>query len=212
MDAPGLWIVAVGASGSQGMHDLRELLAALPVPFPAVLLAVVHRPADRVSYLREFLAAGSEIPVGVASEGERLRAGVCYIGEPAAHLTLGPDGAAHLVADPGATYRNRTIDLLFGSLAKVAVSRLIGVVLSGALDDGSRGLAAISVAGGQVMVLTPYDGGSEMPANAIRFDGPPDFVGAVPELAREIARVVSRPADRDAARASEGEAGRPRSA
>lgn len=184
------WIVAVGASGAQGVRDVRALLAALPPTFPGTVLAVLHRPTDRVSHLQEVLAMVSQIPVLIARDGESPRAGACYVGEPNAHLALGATHRFRLVPDDHNAYRNRTIDLLFNSLAAASPPRMIGLVLSGSLDDGARGLAAMHAAGGRVLVLTPHDPGGEMPANAMRYDGPVDYVGDVADIAREICRIV----------------------
>jgi two-component system chemotaxis response regulator CheB len=82
------------------------------------------------------------------------------------------------------------VDLLFKSIAVRVGTRMIGVVLSGALDDGARGLAAIHHSGGTTMVLTP--GGSPqrgMPENAIEFDGPIDFIGDPQGIAQAICEV-----------------------
>jgi two-component system chemotaxis response regulator CheB len=179
--------VAIGASGGEGLDDIRALLQALPHPLAAIVMVVLHRPVDRISHLRAALAAATLTPVIVAREGERLEAGRIYIGEPAQHLTLIGGGAAGLVPGPGNEHRNRTVDLLFRSLAARAGPAVIGVVLSGSLDDGSRGLAAIHDAGGVTMVLTP-DGGSRhgMPENAIGYDGPIDVIGSPGAIAREI--------------------------
>jgi two-component system chemotaxis response regulator CheB len=116
---------------------------------------VLHRPWARLSRLRDILARASHLPVIIAEEGDRLQIGTCYIREPAEHLTLAARSRAHLLDDPSNSYRNRTNDALFRSVAAHAGSRLIGVVLSGSHDDGSRGLAAIRAAGGTSMVLTP---------------------------------------------------------
>jgi two-component system, chemotaxis family, protein-glutamate methylesterase/glutaminase len=182
--------VAIGASGGEGLHDIRALLRALPHPLAAVVMVVLHRPVDRISHLRATLAAATPAPVIIAREGERLEAGRVYIGEPAHHLTLIGDGAAGLVPGPGNEHRNRTVDLLFRSLAARAGPSVIGVVLSGSLDDGSRGLAAIHAAGGVTMVLTPDRGGDRcgMPENAIGYDGPIDVIGSPGAIAREITR------------------------
>src|SRR4051812_29835620 len=180
--------VAIGASGGEGLHDIRALLRALPHPLAAVVMVVLHRPVDRISHLRATLAAATPAPVIVAREGERLEAGRIYIGEPAHHLTLIGGGAAGLVAGPGNEHRNRTVDLLFRSLAARAGPAVIGVVLSGSLDDGSRGLAAIHDAGGVTMVLTPGDDRRGMPENAIGYDGPIDMIGSPSAIAREITR------------------------
>jgi two-component system chemotaxis response regulator CheB len=91
------------------------------------------------------------------------------------------------VEGAGDRHRNRTIDILFNSVAAHARARGIGVVLSGSLSDGSRGLAAIAHAGGVSMVLTK-EGIAErgMPENAVDFDGPIDVLGSAATIAREI--------------------------
>ena len=144
-DAP--IFVAISASGSEGLDDIKGLLEAFGGSFPAVVMVVLHRPSDTISILRSVLARSCTMPVVIADEADRLQPGVCYIGEPDGHLTLMEDDRAHLV--PGANHRlrNRTIDTLFESLAARAGARTIGIVLSGSLDDGSRGLAAIHAAG-----------------------------------------------------------------
>ena len=92
-----------------------------------------------------------------------------------------------LINDPDATHRDRTVDLLFQSLAAYGGGRVIGVVLSGSLDDGSRGLAAIHAAGGQTMVITPENFTNPgMPENAIDYDGPIDCIGSPQQIAEAI--------------------------
>jgi two-component system chemotaxis response regulator CheB len=79
------------------------------------------------------------------------------------------------------------VDLLFNSVAAYAGNGMIGVVLSGSLDDGSRGLAAIRKAGGLSMVLTPAGPPERgMPENAIKFDGPISLIGSSKEIAEAI--------------------------
>ena len=93
--------------------------------------------------------------------------------------------------DPHHFYRNTTIDLLFGSVAKFFPGQILGVVLSGCLGDGSLGLRAINRAGGISMARTPYNQAiGDMPRNAISRAAPLHYVGAVAELSREIARCL----------------------
>jgi chemotaxis response regulator CheB len=183
------WFIAIGASGPQGLTDIRELLHALPAGVNAVVMIVLHRPWDKVSHLQSILARASCIPVVIAGDGDRFEAGVAYIGEPAAHLTLVARSFGELVEDPQRTYSNRTVDLLFRSVAMHGRERTIGVVLSGSLDDGSRGLAAIHATGGLTMVLTP-SGYAGMPANAIAFDGPIDTIGDTQAIAAAIGKAL----------------------
>jgi chemotaxis response regulator CheB len=185
-------IIAIGASGCDGLAEIKALLAGLPDPLATIVLVVLHRPWDRLSHLRDILARASHLPVVIAEDGDRLQLGTCYIGEPAEHLTLAARSRVHLLDDPTHSYRNRTIDALFRSVAAHARSRMIGVVLSGSLDDGSRGLAAIKAAGGTTMVLTPNRSGDKgMPENAISYDGPIDTIGTPEQIAEEIGRLLS---------------------
>ncbi|MFM0038520.1 chemotaxis protein CheB [Paraburkholderia strydomiana] len=182
--------VAIGASGSEGFTDLKDLLAIWPPAMNAVIVAVLHRPSDRQSFLREVLQRTSRVPVVVAENGDRLCRGVCYIGKPDQPITVGPGRHALLLDGKGDRFRNRTIDLLFRSVAHDARAAAVGVVLSGALDDGSRGLAAIREAGGITMVLDPHDKPRGMQRNAIDYDGPISFVGNLPALAWALSRLT----------------------
>ena len=139
-DEPKPWIVAVGASGAQGLDDIRDLLGALPRTLAAVVMIVLHRSWNRPTQLRAILAYDCALPIIVAAHGRRFESGTVYIGEPSAHLTLAANNFTELVVDPARRYGGRTVDLLFTSIAKHAGKRMIGVVLSGSLDDGSRGL------------------------------------------------------------------------
>jgi two-component system chemotaxis response regulator CheB len=180
------WVVAIGASGGQGLDDIKQLLGALPSTLPAVIMVVLHRRWHEPTELRAVLARTCPLPVMVVVPGKRLQVGIVYIGEPSEHLTLVADTFGELIDDSARTYGNRTVDLLFTSIAAHAGARTIGVVLSGSLDDGARGLAAIHKAGGVTMVLTPGAPPKGMPENAIGYDGPIDFIGSPRRLAEGI--------------------------
>ncbi len=180
-------VVAIGASGAAGLTDMMELLANLPRGFPGIVLLTLHRPADQPSNLACILQRVSALPVTVARPFQALRAGTCYVGEPGAHLILDSASTIGLVADPWHLYRNRTIDLLFGSVALHAADHAIGVVLSGSLSDGSRGLSAVLQAGGLGMACVPrLRCQGDMPRNAIAYNEPLHCVGDVAGLARAI--------------------------
>lgn len=185
------WFVAVGASGGQGLSDIEALLVALPVPMRAIVLVVLHRLWDRPSNLRAVLARACLHPVLIADEGERFAPGTVYIGEPAQHLTLAARSLGAIVDDPDRVHRNRTVDLLFHSVARHGQGRMIGVVLSGSMDDGARGLAAIHAVGGLTMVLTPDLGAQRgMPESAIDYDGPISTIGSPQVIAAAIVSAV----------------------
>lgn len=185
------WIIAVGASGGAGLEDICDLLSALPPDLDAVVMIVLHRPWGQGRNLAEVLSGRSQMTVVVAGQGELLVPGTAYIAEPSIHLTLLDRTFALLAADRARLYGKRTIDLLFQSVADCGGTNTIGVVLSGSLDDGSRGLAAIHHAGGQTMALRPSSLlGHAMPENAIAFDGPVSVIGSGSELAAAIIRLV----------------------
>ena len=180
------YIVAIGASGDEGLRNIKALLTALGSAPAAIVMVVLHRLFDRPSQLRAVLQTATAMPVIVAADGEKLEVGCCYIGEPAAHLTLMASSYGDITSDHERNYRNRTVDLLFKSVASLAGRRGIGVVLSGALDDGSRGVEAIHEAGGVTMVLLRAPGQVGMPENAIDYDGPIDYIGSTHEIASAI--------------------------
>jgi chemotaxis response regulator CheB len=185
------WTIAIRAVGWSGLFDMQALLAPLTPEMSVVVLIVLDQRFDRRSHLVDFLARATALPVFVAGEGERFERGCCYIGEPAAHLVLAERSFGALVKEAGTARRSRTIDLLFRSMAAGVGKRFISVVLSGALDDGPRGMAAIHAAGGRTMVITSNTlRGPGIPESKFGFDGPIDCAGSVDEIARTIHRFV----------------------
>jgi len=177
--------------GQRGPGRHQAVLSGLPPDLGAVVLVVLHRPIDQISYLRDVLSRASGMPVVIAEDGERFEPGTCYIGSPAQHLTLAARSLGRLVDGSDNQYRNRTVDLLFNSVARHGRERTIGIVLSGGLDDGARGLAEIKHVGGLSMVLTPGvwpENG--MPENAIGYDGPIDLTGSPDQIATAIREAV----------------------
>ncbi|WP_304618889.1 chemotaxis protein CheB [Paracoccus sediminilitoris] len=182
-------MIAVGASSAEGLRNLCELLGEWP-ELEATVLIVLHRPWDAVTHLREILQRHSRMPVCIADQGQDLRSGCVYIGEPAKHLTMISSLHGALTFDPMQLHRNRTVDLLFHSLAKYGAPHIIGIVLQGSLDDGARGLAAIHDAGGCTMVITPAGFPDGMPNNAIGYDGPIDVIGSIKTIARAVEAAI----------------------
>ena|SRR6516165_1696784 len=184
-------IVAIGASSGE-IEALQSLLAAIS-DLDAIVFVVLHRPANRTSFLREILMRELRMPVVIARHGELLHHGVCYIAETFA----ASNGWTWL---PDHRYTTRIIDQLFISLAQHYGARTIGVVLSGQLDDGTRGLAVIKKAGGIAMVQSPDEAAyPDMPRNAITYDGPVDLIAPTSDLAAEITRLTGTSASRRAA-------------
>lgn len=102
--APTPWFVAIGASGGDGLVDIKDLLRGLPADLEAIILVVLHRAWDRVSHLRAALAHASPFPVVIAEDGERFRTGTVYIGEPGDHLKLAAASLGEILRDPQQLY------------------------------------------------------------------------------------------------------------
>jgi two-component system chemotaxis response regulator CheB len=183
------WLVALGASGPAGISDLRRLLRVLSGDLNAVVMVVLHRPWELESHLSEVLQRASRLPIVIARDLMPMASGRVYLGEPSQHLRLGWRSCAELVEDPDRGYSNRTVDLLFDSLAERGAGRTIGVILSGSLDDGASGLCAIKASGGLVMTVLPSPQADMARSAAARLEIV-DFVGRPEEIAFEIERIV----------------------
>lgn len=159
-------LVVVGASAG-GVVALRQLAAALPADFAAPMLVVQHIGANE-SVLPELIGSDCRLSVAHATDGEALRAGTIRIAPPDRHLMV-EDGHLRLARSPKENYARPAIDPLFRSAALDFGERVIGVVLTGMLDDGTAGLQAVKQGGGIAVVQDPHEAvESSMPASALR--------------------------------------------
>src|SRR5688572_7890037 len=143
-------IVAIGASAG-GIEALREVTRRLPADLQAAVFVVLHLPRDVRSSLPEILSRSGPLPAAHARDGEPVEKGRIYVAPPDRHLLL-DDGRVRLTAGPSHNQLRPAVDPLFGSAARAHGSRVVGVVLSGALDDGTAGLASIKRRGGIAIV------------------------------------------------------------
>jgi two-component system chemotaxis response regulator CheB len=185
-------IVVVGASAG-GVEALREFCSRLPADLPASVLIVQHMSPNAPSLMARLLGRVSALPVSAAVDDEPLQQGHIYVSVPDRHLLL---RRGRLLVRRG-PYENRTrpsVDALFRSAAVAYGSRVIGVVLTGALDDGTDGLIAIKRGGGTCVVQSPDDAAwPSMPQHAIRRDHVDHSLPLV-QLPELISRLVKLPA------------------
>ena len=148
-------IIVVGASAG-GVEALLEVARALPADLPAAVLMVLHMPADSRSMLPEILNRQGKLPASHPQEREPLRSGHIYVAPPDRHLLVGR-GIVHISNGPHENRFRPAIDPLFRSAALAYGPRVIGVVLTGTLDDGTAGLVTIKRRGGLAVIQDPDD-------------------------------------------------------
>lgn len=162
-------VVVVGAS-TGGVEALRTLVAGLPSGFPAAVLIVMHIGAHE-SILPSLLARTSVLPVRQARDGDLVEAGRVLVAPPDMHLTVDAQDGEYRTVLSRSGRENHTrpaIDPLFRAAAATFGKRAIGVILTGYLDDGTAGLAAIKACGGCAIVQLPEEAlAPEMPRSAI---------------------------------------------
>jgi two-component system chemotaxis response regulator CheB len=160
-------LIVIGASAG-GVEALSQLVARLPPDLAAVVLVVLHVPGDRPSVLPRILSLAGPLPATHAKSGERAAYGHVYVAPPGRHLLV-HDGTLRLSAGPKEGGHRPSIDPLFRTAARAAGSRVVGVVLSGALDDGTAGMVAIKQRGGICVVQDPNEAiCGDMPRNALQ--------------------------------------------
>jgi two-component system, chemotaxis family, protein-glutamate methylesterase/glutaminase len=159
-------VVVVGASAG-GVEALSEFAAGLPADLPYSILVALHMPIGAPSVLARILDRSGPLPAAQAVDGETLEAGTIRVAVPNRHLLLN-DHRIVLSEGPTENGHRPAINALFRSVALIFGQRAVGVLLSGVLDDGTLGCAAIRSRGGTTIAQTPTEAMfPAMPLNAI---------------------------------------------
>jgi two-component system chemotaxis response regulator CheB len=159
-------IVIGGSAGA--LAPLRQIVASLPASFPAAVLVCLHLAEGSTSRLPEILRAAGALSARHPRHGERLESGTILVAPPDRHLVVN-DGVVQLSRGPKENRQRPAVDTLFNSAALSHGPDVIGVVLSGALDDGAAGAASIAAQDGTVIVQDPEEAQvSSMPLAAAR--------------------------------------------
>jgi two-component system, chemotaxis family, protein-glutamate methylesterase/glutaminase len=138
--------IAIGGS-TGAVKDLKRILAALPADLPAPVFVVVHVGAQGRNLLAKTFEGCGPLPVTTAEDGETIEAGHVYIAPSDRHLLV-MDGAIRLGRGPRENMARPAVDALFRSVALSYGSRAVGLIITGHLNDGASGLAAIGQRGG----------------------------------------------------------------
>ena len=181
-------VVVVGASAG-GVEALRTMAAHLPADLPAAIIVVLHVPAIATSVLPAILQRAGDLPAVHAEDGAEIERGRIYIAPPDHHLLIQP-GFMRVNRGPKENGYRPAIDPMFRTAAATYGSRVVGVILSGVLDDGTAGLAAVKTHGGRALVQDPEDAlYPMMPTSAIEA-AEPDLIGPAEQLAEVIAQLA----------------------
>jgi two-component system chemotaxis response regulator CheB len=147
--------VVLAFGGSAGsVRPLIEVVGDLPEDLPASVLVTIH--VGEQTRLPQILSRYGPLRAAFAEDREALEPGRIYIAPRGWHL-IARDGLALLSSDPLVNRHRPAVDVMFASAAEWVAARTVGVVLSGALDDGAVGAALIDRAGGQVLVQDPAE-------------------------------------------------------
>jgi two-component system chemotaxis response regulator CheB len=178
----------MGASAG-GIPPIQRVLSALPENFPAAVFVVIHTAAESPGFLADILHRLSSLPVAYAVDGEPIKKSRVYVAPPDRHLLL-EKGAIRVIAGPRENRHRPAIDPLFRSAARAYAARVVAVLFSGALDDGTAGLSAVTRHGGVTIVQDPREARfASMPQNALRNDSP-RYVLPVRQIASKLLDVV----------------------
>jgi two-component system chemotaxis response regulator CheB len=188
-------LIVLGASAG-GVEAVSALVSGLPADLPAAVCVVVHLRPDADSHLAEVLARTTPLRVVAARLGMTLTRGTIHVAVPDLHLLVERNddvGVLRLVRGPRENRNRPAVDPLFRSAALAYGPRVMGVVLSGALDDGSAGLWTVKDRGGIAIVQEPDDAAvPTMPANALA-EVTVDHVGTARAIGALLGRLAREP-------------------
>ena len=186
-------IIVIGASAG-GVEALITLVSDLPADLSAAVFVVLHIPPHQPTALPAILDRSGPLSAVHAKDGRVIERGYIYVAPPDHHLLL-ENGHMGVRRGPKENRHRPAIDPLFRSAAQAYGSRVIGVVLSGMLDDGTSGLKAIKELGGLAVVQDPGDSMySSMPQSAIE-NVAVDFVGPISDMGVLLQRLACEPAE-----------------
>jgi two-component system chemotaxis response regulator CheB len=180
--------IVIGASAG-GLEPLREVIAQLPADLPAPVFVVMHLPANQKSYLPDILSKTGPLPALHPADNTRIEVGFIYVAPPDHHLLI-DNGFVAVKRGPKENGFRPSIDALFRSAAYTYGSGAIGVVLSGALYDGTSGLWSIKRLGGIAIVQEPGQARyPSMPLSALEYVDP-DYQVRSNEIGPLLARLT----------------------
>jgi two-component system chemotaxis response regulator CheB len=182
--------VVIGTSAG-GVEALSVLLPAIPRRYGGAVFVVLHLPRERPSLLVDIFAPKCALAVREAEDKERVAPGTIYFAPSDYHLLVEPGPALALSMDAPVNFSRPSIDVLFESAAEVYGPRLLGIILTGANEDGTAGLEAVSRAGGTTCVQDPATAYAPLMAESALRRMRPDYVLELGALAALVGTVAA---------------------
>src|SRR5215475_540343 len=159
-------VIVIGTSAG-GVQALKTLLAGLPVDLDAYVLAVIHIAPSSPGLLPDLLSKAGRLHCVHPSQGEMLQRRRFYVAPPDRHMLIDARGSIRLSHGPKENRARPAVDPLFRSAALAFGPSVIGVILTGNLDDGTAGLLAVKRSGGTTVIQNPVDAAApSMPRSA----------------------------------------------
>jgi len=174
--------IVIGASAG-GVEALGLILPSLPAKFRPAVLIVLHLPRERPSLLVDIYEKRCALPVREADDKEPIEPGTIYFAPPDYHMLVERNRQIALSTEEPVHFSRPSVDVLFESAADAFGSRLLGVILTGANEDGAAGLHAIHRAGGVTVVQQPDSAKVPLMVVSALQRNPADFVLSLPEIA-----------------------------
>src|SRR5438552_3658735 len=182
-------IVVIGASAG-GVEALRTMIRPLPANLQAAIFVVMHISPLTPSVLPQILSSAGKMKATAAWDGERIERSRIYVAPPDRHMLIEP-GRVRLTRGPRENRHRPAIDPLFRSAARAYGDRVIGIVMTGLLDDGSTGLHIIKSEGGVAIVQDPNEAlFPSMPLSAMRTTDI-DYILPTQAIAGKILEIVT---------------------
>ncbi|MBT2295924.1 chemotaxis protein CheB [Pseudomonas fluorescens] len=164
--------IVVGASAG-GVEALLKVFGQLPKGFGLPILVVLHLPDERDSQMAHVFNHRLAVPVQEARDKQDIEPGTLYVAAPGYHLSVEADRSLSLSLEAPVHHSRPSIDVLFESAADVFGPNLLAVVLTGANNDGARGLAKVRELGGITVIQDPAEAQvSTMPEAALALQEP----------------------------------------
>jgi two-component system chemotaxis response regulator CheB len=186
-------VIVIGASAG-GIDALKVLARGFPADLPASVFVVVHTSAEAPGLLPDILLRGGKLHATNAKDRERIRPGTIYVAPPDRHLLIEPN-IVRVTRGPKENRFRPAIDPLFRSAAQTYGPRVVGVILTGYLDDGTAGLWTVKQLGGTTVVQDPTDALVPfMPLNALTHVDV-DYRLPLTEIAPLLVRLATEPAE-----------------